>query len=47
MNITNSSATGILMIDQTRAENAAFALYAALFLIQAKMYDRKERKPAM
>lgn len=36
MNIANSSATGILMIDQTRAESAAFALYAALFLIQAR-----------
>ncbi len=36
MNIANSSATGILMIDQTRAENAALTRNAVFSLIQAR-----------
>ncbi|RUM51881.1 MAG: hypothetical protein DSY87_08170 [Methylococcus sp.] len=47
MNISNSSATGILMIDQTRAENAAFALLCGAFPdpSQRCMTEKNENQP--
>jgi hypothetical protein len=36
MKIANSLATGSRIVDQTRAENAALALNAVFFLIEAR-----------
>jgi hypothetical protein len=36
MKIANSFATGSLIVDQTKAENAALTLNAVFFLIEAR-----------